>query len=855
MKTFTYEDLVDWSTRLPAWMQEALRRLLEKGELEDADLVQLAELAKQPYEGTALASGTALTVPAMSPSEPQSAPVSLSAIKDIARANALAGGPISFSPVGLSIVYGDNGCGKSSLVRILKRACRSLVPGGPILPSIDEGRNLGPAQATIEFASGTSTGSVAWVDGKRASGPLDSVNIFDSECAKSQVARENEISYKPTILRAFEKMVAACTQVALKLQSERARLGACAPEIAQLELSENSKAGQFLATLSSQSDREALATLCDMSAEDAQRLPELRLALRDSPTERARSIDARANRVDALAESLANAAEHLSDEAVETRKSERAEVRESSAAAESARAAFSGSLVLPGGGAVVWRALWDAARRYSEDHAYPGHDFPATHDQARCVLCQQELSPEGEARLKSFEEFVTSDTQKAADLAASTYAAGRALLENLNLPNSRAVARDCELGDRAEAYELRLFLVRAKLRRRYVLRNATGAVPELPPLPDLSQITSMLRVEASGLREAATDEGRAALERERRELEDRQSISPLKEALIREIDRLQADRVLEQAISDCGTQGLTRKAGEVAKAILAGNLGSKFATNLARLKFTSMGVQVALGKGSLGSHPYAVKLMEDPDVSPALVLSEGEATCVALAGFFAELETSGNVSGVVLDDPVSSLDHNYRSAVAKLIAEESLRRQVVVLTHDVAFLWLLRKHATDAGVTVHESTLERGYKRHGSQITGPPFIAMTVSKRVSWLRNEIVQAKVVLRKEGRCAYERRAEFLYLRMRKTWERAVEELLLNKVVERFGVEVQTRRLRPLSDITEPDIRHVTEQMSRCSDFAHDQPGATHAAIPDPAILEEDLAALASWVETLRARGRKG
>jgi hypothetical protein len=81
------------------------------------------------------------------------------------------------------------------------------------------------------------------------------------------------------------------------------------------------------------------------------------------------------------------------------------------------------------------------------------------------------------------------------------------------------------------------------------------------------------------------------------------------------------------------------------------------------------------------------------------------------------------------------------------------------------------------------------------------------------------------------------------------------LLNKVVVRFGDAVETRRLGPLSDITEDDIRHVTQQMTRCSGFVHDEPGALHAAIPDPDGVRKDLAALEEWVERLKGRGRSG
>ncbi len=57
----------------------------------------------------------------------------------------------------------------------------------------------------------------------------------------------------------------------------------------------------------------------------------------------------------------------------------------------------------------------------------------------------------------------------------------------------------------------------------------------------------------------------------------------------------------------------------------------------------------------------------------------------ALAYFFAELHQSGSSSGIVFGDPVSSLDHYHRTAVAKRIVEESAVRQVIVFTHDAVF--------------------------------------------------------------------------------------------------------------------------------------------------------------------------
>src|ERR1700674_4500087 len=143
--------------------------------------------------------------------------------------------------------------------------------------------------------------------------------------------------------------------------------------------------------------------------------------------------------------------------------------------------------------------------------------------------------------------------------------------------------------------------------------------------------------------------------------------------------------LLDRARNDCDTAPITRKGGEVAKLVVTARLRSAFASNLRRLGFASAPVDLKLGLGTIGQHPYELLLIAREDVPPSEVLSEGEKTCVALAGFLAELETTNNGSGIVLDDPVSSLDHHYRLCVARQLVDTARQRQVVVFTHDIVF--------------------------------------------------------------------------------------------------------------------------------------------------------------------------
>lgn len=89
-------------------------------------------------------------------------------------------------------------------------------------------------------------------------------------------------------------------------------------------------------------------------------------------------------------------------------------------------------------------------------------------------------------------------------------------------------------------------------------------------------------------------------------------------------------------------------------------------------------------------------------------MSEGEKRAVALADFLTEAALDTTSSGIVLDDPVTSLDLEWRKTIAKILAKEAEKRQVIVFTHDLPFLYLLLKHAKDQKVYNDVHWIKRG---------------------------------------------------------------------------------------------------------------------------------------------------
>ena len=209
----------------------------------------------------------------------------------------------------------------------------------------------------------------------------------------------------------------------------------------------------------------------------------------------------------------------------------------------------------------------------------------------------------------------------------------------------------------------------------------------------------------------------------------------------------------------------------------------------------------------------------------------------------------------MFDDPVSSLDYRWREGVARRLVHEAKSRQVIVFTHDVVFLLLLKQFAEEQGVAQLDQHVRQLSKGAGICTEELPWVAMPVRKKIGYLKNQWQTKGKLLRDGHQAAYEKEAKYLYGLLRETWERAIEEVLLNGIVERFRPGVQTQHIGTIADITSEDCRRIDAAMTKCSKWlpGHDQASAARAPVPEPAELKADIDTLEEWVTAIRTRRR--
>ena len=516
-------------------------------------------------------------------------------------------------------------------------------------------------------------------------------------------------------------------------------------------------------------------------------------------------------------------------------------------------------------GSQAWRRLWNAAKSFSERDAYPDRPFPVTDAESRCVLCQQELADEGAKRFRQFHEFLGSDLRSGYDSAAAEYRDSLDALRS-GIETARTATELVEYldhGDSAIGSAVRTWLEASVLHLSGLEEAQTGDVTWQSSLESPLSVIEATEDHASKLEDRARElrsGDRAAtigkLQKRLRELEARRVLQAHLDDVLEHIERRKRIAAYRECIADTRTNAITRKSTDVTKRAVTAQLTSTFQKELSALGFRHVEVQLAVAGGSRGALYHQLQLRRAPGAEVAKVVSEGEARCLSIASFFAELSTAAHLSAILFDDPVSSLDHTWRRNVAKRLVKESDERQVVVFTHDIVFLLALTDAADEMGVEVTHQHLRRDRLHAGLTSPAIPWVAMRVNKRIGQLKKLAQDADRDYSKGLQDEYETQASMIYGLLRESWERAVEEVLLDGTVERYRHSVQTNRARKLSDITTTDVTALNNGMSKCSMWlpGHDSAPGSNAPIPDPTEMKGDIGALETWVRAIRKRRSK-
>lgn len=851
------QEIQKWSDGLPAWQQHAIARIYAQGVLTAQDYEDIYVLLKAAHN---IADPSGLTASKLAHDEVAVQPaagqlIQIAAIKNLRNVNALAEGQrLTLAARGLTVIYGENGSGKSGYSRVFKHACRARDRREAILPNANEDPGkAGIPQATFELHVNGVAHEVQWILGQVAPAQLSSIAIFDSHCARAYLDNHGDFAYVPYGLDILKKLVDALTTLKSMATKEH---GQNLPDdrlFADLRQTKT-KVGVLLSSLSSRTKPVEIESLAVWSEDKTAEHGKIVAALNEAdPKLKAKALRNQATRFENLAARIDKTIAFVDDAqllelvaAVHTSKV-------AAGAAELASRAFRETPgLLPGTGGEAWKRLFKAARSFAVE-SHLDKVFPHLGEESACPLCQKILQADGAARLVLFDEFVERQTEQEAKTAkqVADISVEAIRLANVELLidealNNEMAVRDQALAERCSAIQKWLIDRRASMLAACLPDGDWANLVQLieSPAPALRLLSEQLVAEAEVL-EATLDEAkRAKLIIARDELDACRRLSELKTAVLLAIDK----HVLTHKLNACvtaasGTGPISKKATQLSDTVATKEVVAALNAELESLNVHKLKV-VMRPASTRGKTQFklALEMLGKRDATE--ILSEGEQRSIAIASFLAEIRLGKGVGGVVFDDPVSSLDHSRREYVARRIAKEALARQVIVFTHDLFFLNVLIHEARALEIEPACRSLRRAPAGYGVADESMPFEGASTKDRVGMLRVMLDEAKRLSKGGDEKGYRREAREIYAHLRMSWERAVEELLFNNVVLRFRKGIETNRLNKVF-VDPVDVATITKNMGKCSNYTgHDGAIQANLAIPDPAEIEEDIKILDEW-----------
>ena len=860
------EEIFKWSQsrERPAWQRDALRRLVSKGELSEDDIRELEEICKSKYGLTEQQDTVPLTRIHTQDDATGLAPVSLLSIFHHRGVNALAEGQtLKFVP-GLTLVYGDNAAGKTGYIRILKSACRARGEE-TILGNVVSGHTPLTPSVAIKYKVGDDSNIREWT-GQGEDDFISRVSVFDTQCSAIYLTEKTDVAYYPLGLDLFDKLVKACKHIRSTLESEQRALGSGDLTALKMQVSEGTAVAKLLENITSLTRPETVSKLARLSPEEQARLNLLEQSLRDlqvnDPDKLARQLTLLSGRIRSLVQHLGDIEIGLSEDAVTTAFDARAECRQKGEEAKRLREATFLEDTLDGTGSETWSSLWDAARRYSEEAAYPDQDFPVVENGAQCVLCQQDIEHAASHRLTQFATFVASTTEQELRTAREKFTGLCERFQDLHISaiDHEGTINEIRIENKTLANAITDALVKNEARRKAIVEafdNDMDLATDCPALvsiaSDTETLTGQLGRWVQVLSNRSNDEDKKRMILEVQELQDRKILAKHEQLILNEIERKKKIAAYELCIKDTRTHAITQKSTAVTKKFVTQKLKQQFQVELNNLAFRHVEIELKEVGGTEGVLYHRLVLMRAPGVELTRVASEGEQRCLSIAAFFAELSTADDQSGIVFDDPVSSLDYRWREAVAQRLVMEAKTRQVIVFTHDIVFLLLLKQFSKEQDIEQLDQHVRHLTIGAGVCDEELPWVALPVKKKIGYLKKKWQDADKLFRNGHLSTYEKEASYLYGLLREAWERALEEVLLGGVVERYRPGIQTQQVVKIADITEEDCREFEAAMTKCSKWlpGHDQAPAARAETPEPDVLIADINTLENWVAGIRGR----
>jgi hypothetical protein len=824
--------LAAWANDKDEWVRFVVAEVILAGGLLSEAQVQIAyELFRQEkaFDERTLGIVELLVVDANV--EEQAPPLVVSKLSDVRGVNALVPGSIIEPHAGLTIIFGENGTGKTGYARIFKALAKSRTDGD-ILGDVGAETPETPS-ATISYALGDEKDEFTW-GGEHGVAPFTRISIFDSPSVSYHVDTDLEYVYVPAALSLFNYARTAIREVQNRIEDRIATLKAGSAVLLD-RFPRDSSVYTQIETLGAATDLDALKAKASQDPEIEKRIADIRqtIAALESDVLPAQ-ISSCQHEVRVLGQACEVASGLLGIDVA--RYNALLEKQEKLGADyETFRSGLFAAANLPAEPEETWETFIEAGEEYRRHLVSVD-----AHDGDRCLYCRQMLDQPARELLSKYAEYL--EDKISADLreVGSELQVVANSIRNLERSEVRSFLAEQESNEiKPGFYDALATVAQTREALGDATSNGVGYEDNLADIAQLQAVLAGSHEAASSflgdLQAQAADQG-STLEQKKTELAEAVAAAELARSWnsieARVTEAKEADRLAQLQGRFRGLlRGLTDLTKLASDQLVNQNFESLFLEECKALRAPELKVQFVGREGK----PQRRKTLTS-DLKPSLVLSEGEQKVLGLADFLAEARLAGITAPVIFDDPVSSLDHRRVREVAERLIVLSQSNQVIVFTHDILFATTLYALSEKDNHFAYFEMTDEGGKGKVSRGSHPASESIgTIRKDI----NAIIQTAKGEEGQGRVALVRQG---YSRLRAWCEVFAETELLAGVSRRYEPNIRMTNLANIKTeklpVTISTVNAVFDDACRYTE-AHSHPLATLGVAPSLEGFETDWA----------------
>jgi hypothetical protein len=705
-----FGEIFIWASTLSYWEQVTLSKLLSGKQLSNDDY---QEILTYFLEDKSLIPKNNTRKPIVfnqSNIEKESLKnnIVLKEISNLENVNALI--PNQHIPFGnhLTAIYGLNGAGKSGYVRVLGSA--GFTRGDrEVLPDITKELN---SDAVISAKITTEIDGVERTIDHKIGRPcleLSTFYIFDSTSVKVHVVGKNTFSFSPAGLSILTDL-ATETDVVRQLLKQNIQES---EKISDFEkyFTEVSEIQELVKNINSETDYDNLEKIALLSSDEEKRIHELEVEIGKIGLGQHKSDIEEKKRNYATLQKLygwiQNLIKRTNMDSISASNECISELVELTERAKVLSLQSFKNDKLSQTGSQEWhefmRSAYSLAKAEGKENVY----YPT--EEQPCLLCQQPLSIDSVNLIRRIWIYLDEQVQSSINtlrdtigtissnltlvqtyFASEDYFSSLALLNSIN-PN---------LGDSIQKQVSFLLAKNVSLISNLSLLNETTFADSniVDYSSTFTELLSQIQNSITELEGINLETKSQKLNNERRFLLDRKKVHEILPQIKEKIEKCKWANKAKSVIGS--TRHITQKHNSLFDELVRDRYIEIFTGILTYLDrplqveiFTSGQKGESVKQIQLKAHKSASEI-----ASTEKVLSEGEKRAVALADFITEATLDTNSNGIILDDPVTSLDFEWRHKIASFLVEEAKNRQVIVFTHDLPFLYLLLSYSEEQKV-------------------------------------------------------------------------------------------------------------------------------------------------------------